>query len=104
MDVSRFKELDTEAGERLAAIDAEIGSLEGEVSALKIAGDSSEEVIANAKDLYGRWDDLPHDERKSIIETIVDEIVVGERDISIKLLYVPFTPDSGNYMQNTLSL
>tara|TARA_R110002073_G_scaffold69054_6_gene171312 strand:- start:3395 stop:4903 length:1509 start_codon:yes stop_codon:yes gene_type:complete len=100
----RFGELDTAAGERLQAITTGIASLEGDISALQVTSDSSEEVIAGARDLYGRWDDFTHEQKKMIIESITDEIVIGERDIAINLHYVPFPQDDGNYMQNTFSL
>tara|TARA_R110002096_G_scaffold176572_3_gene352898 strand:- start:762 stop:2270 length:1509 start_codon:yes stop_codon:yes gene_type:complete len=101
---ARFGELDTAAGERLDAILLGIAALEGEIAAMQVTSDSSEEVIAGARDLYGRWDDFTHEQKKLIIESITESIVIGERDIAINLHYVPSPQDSGNYIQNTFSL
>ena len=65
---------------------------------------SSAVVIASAKDLYGRWHVLTHEEKDTIINSITDDIVVGERNITFNIRYVPFSAKGGNYMQNTLSL
>ncbi len=52
----------------------------------------------------GRWDELTFEQKRSVIEAITDQIVIGERDIAIHLHYVPSQQDDGNYMKNTLGL
>lgn len=99
--IDRFGELDRDAGTRLKEIEKGIAALEGEIAALTVANDSSEEVVSNARDLYGKWDTLPYDAKATIIETITNKIMVGERDVTIDLHYVPFSPKDGNYIQNT---
>ncbi|WP_394692368.1 recombinase family protein [Hyphobacterium sp.] len=101
---ARFRELDTRAGERLEQIDTSIGGLEGQIAALEVADASSDEIISEARDLYGRWDKLTFDQKRRIIESITDEIIVGDRDIQIHLHYVPDSLDSGESMQKTFSL
>lgn len=101
---ARFGELESQAEARLHEIDKGIAALEGEIAAHQVTKDSSEEVIANARDLYGRWDDLSYEAKQSIIETITDEIVIGDRDVAVHLHYVPVSPEAGKKVQNTFSL
>lgn len=81
--------------DRIEVIENRIPELEAQIDATKISRLSSEEVITEAKDLYGRWEHLSHDEKRSIIETVTDKIVVGNRDIEISLHYVPIPQKDG---------
>jgi site-specific DNA recombinase len=104
ISMDRFGQLDGEAEEHLEKINTGIAVLEGKLAALRVTSDSSEEIILNARDLYGRWESLSHEDKGSVINSITETIVIGERDIAINLHYVPSTQDDGNYMQNTFSL
>ena len=98
------KQFEDKADARILEIKKGVAGLEGEIAALTMTRNSSEEVIYEARDLYSRWDKLSFEQKRSIIETITDEIIVGDRDIEINLHYVPVSPESGNYMQKTFSL
>lgn len=100
----RYKQVDGEAAAREEAIDLSVAALEGELAALQVAQDSSEEVVAGAQALYDRWDDLTHDQKVTVINTITEEIVIGDRDIAIHLRYVPTPQETGQTIQNTFNL
>lgn len=89
---SRYRPLN----ERLKQIDDELPTLEAERDVMRIGFMSEEEVIAEARDLYARWPSLPSEEKRSIIESITEKIVVGQEDISISLLYTPAHLNAGN--------
>lgn len=80
---------------RRATLRDEIPRLQGEVSFLKISLASSDEVIREAQDLYGRWDELTPDEKRRIVEQAVDRITVGEGEVSIELGFRPQPPQGG---------
>ena len=61
------------------------------------ADSAGEEVITGARDLYGRWGSLSFAEKRTILETIVAEIVIGDT-IEISLAYIP-----GNSANNATS-
>jgi len=63
--------------------------LQAELDALKINQLSSEEIIAEASDLYGRWPHLSFEEKRRIVESITEKIVIGKDDVSISLCYLP---------------
>ena len=104
--MERFGVLDAKAEERLQGIAKGIAALEGEIAALEVTSNSSAEVIQSAQELYSRWDTLDHERKRSVINAVVEKIVVGEREIEIHLHYVPslVSSDDGNKVQKALSL
>lgn len=75
--------------ERFKQIGDQIPALQGEIDFVRIKFRSSDEVLAQAKDLYSRWPSLSLEEKRTIIEQITEKIVVGKDDIEIQLCYVP---------------
>jgi site-specific DNA recombinase len=72
--------------ERLGQIEEQLPVLQGEIDFLKIQYLSNDEVLAEAKDLYSRWETLETAEKRKIIETITEQIIVGDGEITINLL------------------
>lgn len=79
---------------RCAQLDDEIPRAQAELDVRKISYFSREEIISEARDLYSRWTDLSHAEKRQIVEAIAQKIVVGDGDIEIELFYDP-TPPTG---------
>lgn len=75
--------------ERRAQLEQELPRLQAELDVLRISSASREEALGEARDLTDRWDELPHDEKRQIIEAITESIVVGTDDVEINLLYLP---------------
>ena len=46
--------------------------------------------MGEARDLASRWSELPHAEKRQIIEAITDRIIIGKEDVEIVLLHLPF--------------
>ena len=76
--------------ERRTQLDAEIPNLLGQLDLLRIASVSRHEVMGEARDLAARWPELPHAEKRQIIEAITDRIIIGKEDVEIALLHLPF--------------
>jgi site-specific DNA recombinase len=75
--------------ERDRQLAEEVPRLQAEIDFLSIQHLSSAEVVSEARDLYSRWQDLPFDERRAIVETIVERITVGNGQVEITLAYLP---------------
>jgi site-specific DNA recombinase len=88
----RFKELYTPLEEQMQQIETGLPELEAEVDFLKIQYLSAGTVLQEAKDLYNNWNKLPFAERRSIVETITQGIVVDTDTINISLSYLPTPP------------
>lgn len=74
---------------RLEQIGEELPVLQAKRDTLKIALASQEEVLSGSKDLVERWDTLPSLERRQIVETILDRVVVGTGEVEFNFLYNP---------------
>ena len=75
--------------ERAKAIDEELPRLQGEVDFRKIQLLSKDEILTEARDLYGRWSSLAREERREVIEAVLQAITVGRGEIEIDLAYFP---------------
>jgi site-specific DNA recombinase len=89
------------AEERLNQLTAELPRLEAEVDHSKIRNLSVEEVVAEAKSLYTRWPSLPVENKRKIVESIVEKITIGKDEIDITLSHAP---SSEELIQNQQAL
>jgi site-specific DNA recombinase len=74
---------------RLIKIDEELPSEQAAIDVLRINRLSRDQILAEARSLHTRWPELPPDQKRQIVETITDRIVIGKQDIDIHLHYVP---------------
>ena len=81
----RYQPLET----RLKQIDDQIPQLQGEVDFLKIQHLSSDEIIREARDFYTRWPELDQTEKRQVIETITEKIIISSDEVVIDLCYLP---------------
>jgi len=75
--------------QRLSQLEDEIPRLQGEIDFLKIQYLASDQILADAKDLYSRWPELEFAEKRKVVENITERIVVGKDDVTIDLCYLP---------------
>jgi len=75
--------------ERAAQLEGEVPRLQAEVDFLRVELLSGEEVVEAARELYTGWDELPFDERRKVVESLVERVTVGGGKIALALLYFP---------------
>jgi site-specific DNA recombinase len=75
--------------ERLNQLEDQIPKLQGEIDFLKIQQLSGNQVLADMKDLHSQWPTLEPQEKRQLIEIIMEEIIVGKDEITIRLNYLP---------------
>lgn len=75
--------------ERSAQIAEELPRLQAEVDFLTVKLGSGEELIEAAQNLYSKWPSLPFEEKRIVIESLVERIEVGEGNLTLALLYLP---------------
>jgi len=70
-------------------LDNQIPELQAEIDILKISHLSQETAIEEARDVHSRWPTLSNEEKRRIIESIVERITIGDGEIEITLYYTP---------------
>ncbi|MFH1679201.1 MAG: hypothetical protein ABIH26_01000, partial [Candidatus Eisenbacteria bacterium] len=88
--------------ERRRQIEEELPRLQGEVDFLKIQYLSRDEILTEARDLYSRWHKLTFEEKRQIVENVVEQVVIGKSDIDIRLAYLPSPSEVAAKKQRTL--
>lgn len=89
IDGDGFHRFYTPLQERRKQLEAELPRLQAELDVLKINNISSEEVLAEAQNLYARWPDFPFEDKRKIVESLTEKIVIGKTDVEITLCHLP---------------
>jgi site-specific DNA recombinase len=79
--------------ERASQLQGEIPRLQGEADFLRIQHMTKDTVLVEATDLYGRWGSLSFEERRAIVETVVERITVGKEEVAVELAYLLSPPE-----------
>jgi site-specific DNA recombinase len=80
---------------RRAQLEDELPRLQARHDVLRVGTASQAEAASEARDLWSRWDNLPLEDKRQVVEEITDRIIVGKDDVEIRLLYLPFGNDAG---------
>ncbi len=75
--------------ERLKQLESEIPKLQAEIDFASIQLISSDQILAEAQDLYTRWPNLSFEGKRTILENITEQVVIGDADVTIDLCYLP---------------
>jgi site-specific DNA recombinase len=78
---------------RAKQLEERFPEVQGEIDFLKIQYLSSDEVLHEAQDLYGRWQTLESEEKRKVVENITEKVVIGKDDVTINLCYLPSTSE-----------
>jgi len=82
--------------EQLQQIKYQIPILEGEILALKQNEQSSKYLFSEAENLYKRWNTMERDEKRDIVESITESIILDKEEVTINLKYL-MPPSSLNH-------
>ncbi|NVK52475.1 MAG: recombinase family protein [Flavobacteriaceae bacterium] len=102
-----FHSYHAEPYEQVVQINQSIIELEGEILGFSTSKASTDTILQEAQNLYEKWETLNRDQKRSIIEIIVDKIIVGKDDIEINLYkllpdgYIPSSLENGTNERHT---
>jgi site-specific DNA recombinase len=77
------------AEERLNQLLSALPKLQAEVDFLQVNHVSAEEVLTEAKGLYDRWPTMPIEDKRKVVESIIEKITIGKDEIDITFSYLP---------------
>jgi site-specific DNA recombinase len=75
--------------ERRDQLEEQIPELQAQIDILKISQLSQETAIEEARDIHSRWPTLSYEEKRRIVEAIVEKITIGDGEVEITLYYTP---------------
>ncbi len=81
---------------------AELPKLQGEVDALEMRQISADEVVAEATNLHAKWPTFAPPEKRRIIESITEKIVLRDKEIELTLCYMPSYEELTKRQRNLL--
>ena len=81
----RFQPLDA----RKRDLEREIVGLEAEVGALSLEEVSCEHIAAEGRTFYDEWPKLDEERKRSIVELLLRDIVIGKEDVTVNLFTLP---------------
>jgi site-specific DNA recombinase len=82
------------------SLTAELPKLQGEIDALEMQQLSADEVVSEATNLHKLWPKFTDDEKRRIIESITEKIVVSGDEIDITLCYMPSSEELTKRQRN----
>jgi len=66
-----------------------MSSVQGELDGINQYLRDNDFMLNEARDLYSRWQQLTFEDKRSIVELIVKDIIVAKDEIEINLFYAP---------------
>ena len=75
--------------ERKAQLEGELPRLQAQLDVIRISAMSEAAAASEAEDLALHWDAFSPQEKRRLVETITDRIVIGKEDVAVNLLYLP---------------
>jgi hypothetical protein len=101
IDSARFKEPTAPNEERIRQLQDEAVRLQADLDLSRVSGLSTETVVSEALDLQKRWPSLETGEKRRIVESIIESIVVDKEagEIEITLSSIPTSEETTNSQQ-----
>jgi site-specific DNA recombinase len=84
-----FRDLYAPTEERLKQLQIELPKLEAEVDFLKVNKLSANDVLHESNSLHERWPSLPPEDKRKIVEAIIEKVVIGNGEIDITFSHLP---------------
>jgi site-specific DNA recombinase len=81
--------------ERRAQLEDELPRLQAQLDVMRISTISGVAAIEEAGDLATRWEHFSGEEKRRLVETITDKIVIGKEEVAVNLLYLPSALETG---------
>ena len=82
------------AEERLNQLMSELPKLQAEVDFLKVNKLSADDILHEANTLYNRWPTMPSEDKRKIVESLLEKIVIGDGEIDISFSHLPSSEEA----------
>jgi site-specific DNA recombinase len=86
--------------ERRDQLEDELPRLQAKLDVMRISTLGSEAAMADAGDLALRWTEFTPEQKRQMVETITDKIIVGKEEVTVNLGYFPASLSSAGMATN----
>jgi site-specific DNA recombinase len=93
ISVGGFGAIAKPAEQRLSQLQTELPKLEAEVDFLRVNKLSADDVMHESNTMYERWPALPSEDKRKVMEALVEKVVIGNGEIDITFSYLPSSED-----------
>ncbi len=80
------------AGQRLNQLLAELPKLEAGVDLPKVNKLSSDDALHKANSLYDWWPNMPTDDKRRVVEALIEKLVIGTGELRITYSFIYISP------------
>jgi site-specific DNA recombinase len=84
-----FRDLYAPAEERKNQLESELPRLQAEVDFLKVNKLSADDVVHESANLHERWPSMSPEDRRKIVEALIEKIVISDTGIDITYSHLP---------------
>ena len=88
------------AEKRLNQLLAELPKLEAEVDFLKVNKLSADDVLHESNSLHERWPKLVSEDKRKIVEALIEKVVIGDGEIDITFSHLPSSEEQCKNQQS----
>jgi len=93
ISVEGFGAIAKPAEARLGQLQLELPKLEAEVDFLRVNKLSADDVMHEANTMYDQWPTLPTEDKRKVMEALVEKVTIGNGEIDITFSCVPSSED-----------
>lgn len=101
MGIEEFKQRNTPIQDRLKEIETELKTIDREANAMLLESETRREAFADGTRLRDEWPTMAFDQKRRIIESLVDQIVVSGEEVEFRLNYIPGSISVNSDRDNT---
>jgi len=80
---------------RIESAEPQVAEAEAALDILKVDSLSADHILVEGKSLADRWPHLGREDKRRIVEDLLEEITVGKEEVAINLLYFPSSTKDG---------
>jgi len=77
------------AEDRLNQLNSALPKLQAEVDLLRVNNVSGDEVLAEAQMIYPRWPKMTIEEKRPIVQALIEKVIVGKGEVELSFSYAP---------------
>lgn len=77
--------------DRRSELEDELPRIQAQLDVIRVSATATQAALSDASDLAHHWTRYSPEEKRNLVETITDKIIIGKEEVSVALLRSPFS-------------